>query len=114
MDDQYSTKRLLVLRKLTRAVADHLRGQLKDHLATLSSLLRPKAVLGDLVDSGSRDAIPAADKAFKELKNLYETIGIPKPFYLEGTLEPPVEVMTPFVEVSPVEYAHVARGEART
>ena len=45
MDRPMNTQQLLQLRKLTRAVSDQLRGQLKDYLVTLSPLIRPRTVL---------------------------------------------------------------------
>ena len=42
MDGRDSTQSLLVLRKLTRAIADVVRVQMTEYLATLAPLLRPK------------------------------------------------------------------------
>ena len=56
MDDPFTTKRLLALRKLTRAIAELVRGQLKDYLSTLTPLLRPRHVLGEYVQRGVKQA----------------------------------------------------------
>ena len=74
MDGRDSTQSLLVLRKLTRAIADVVRAQMTEHLATLAPLLRPKMVLGDHVEDGTKESTRRSDKAFKELQALYETI----------------------------------------
>ena len=49
MDGRDSIQSLLVLRKLTRAMADAVRAQMTEYLATLAPLLRPQMVLGDYV-----------------------------------------------------------------
>jgi len=49
MSGRDSTQSLLVLRKLTRAITDVVRQQVAEHLATLTPLLKPAAVLGDYV-----------------------------------------------------------------
>jgi hypothetical protein len=47
MMSDYSTERMLTLRRITRSMADILRQQLKEYLSTVSPLLRPKSVFGD-------------------------------------------------------------------
>jgi hypothetical protein len=113
MEERYSTKKLIVLRKLTRAIADLLRGQMKEYIATFSYLFRPRTVLGDFVQSGTPESVPGSDKAFKELQALYEAIAGAKPFNLPKELNPPVEIVSPVVETSPVEYAHLARTQGQ-
>ena len=56
MDVRDSTQSLLVLRKLTRAIADVVRAQMTEYLATLAPLLRPKMVLGEHVEDGTNKA----------------------------------------------------------
>jgi hypothetical protein len=111
MNEPYSTNRLLALRKLTRAIADLLRGQLRDHLTTVAPLFRPKTVFGDYVGSPTRENVPGAEKAFKELQSLYETVAGAKPFNLPKELNPPVEMLTSVLEITPVEYPHVAKSD---
>jgi hypothetical protein len=111
VDDRYSVKRLLVLRKLTRTVADLLRGQLREYLATLGPLLRPRNVLGEHVQSPAKETVKGADAAFKELQGLYETACRAKPFNLPPELAAPVEIQTSVLEMTPLEYAHVAKTE---
>ena len=77
MDGRDSVRSLLVLRKLTRAIADAVRQQMTEYLATLAPLLRPQTVLGDYIQGGAKEATRKADKALKELQGLYE--GSPAP-----------------------------------
>lgn len=49
MNQAFDIPRLSVLRKLTRAVADILTGELKTHLATLTPLIQPRQVFGEFI-----------------------------------------------------------------
>jgi len=111
-----SIQSILVLRKLTRAVADAVRAQMMDYLATLMPLLRPKTVLGDYIQGGTKESARRADKAFKELQALYETVATAKPFNLPRELKPPIDIGSATLEVTPLDYAHVAQvnGDSRT
>lgn len=115
MDERFSTKNLLVLRKLTRAIADLLRNQVREYLTTLSVLLRPKSVLGEFVE-GNKEFVKGADQAFKEVVSLYEAVAVGKPFNLPKELQPPLEVLSSVPEITPLEYAHAAKmnGETKT
>lgn len=114
MEDGYSIQRLLTLRKLTRAIADLLRSQMKDYLATLAPVLRPRAVLGDYVESNFNETARGADKAFKDLQALYATVAASKPFELPTELTPPVEIIHTSLEITPTEYTHEAKTERET
>lgn len=113
-EERDSIETILVLRKLTRAVADALRAQMLEYLGTLSPLLRPKSVLGDYVQGGVKEPARKADKAFKELQALYETVATVKPFNLPRELKPPIDVPNANLEVTPLDYAHVARANAES
>jgi hypothetical protein len=109
MDRPDSIQTLLALRKLTRAIADALRAQMMEHLATVTPLLRAKPVFGDYLQGGAKEPARRADKAFKDLQALYETIATAKPFNLARELKPPIDVPSLSLEVTPIEYTHVAR-----
>jgi hypothetical protein len=114
MDQQINTQRLLVLRKLTRAIGDLLRTQLKDYLSTLTPLLRPTHVLGEYIQGSSKVTVKGADRAFKELQGLYDAIAARKPFEIHGGLQAPIEVLSSTPEIMPVEYPHLARSADET
>ena len=101
---------ILVLRKVTRAVAEALRPQLLEYLGTLTPLFRPKTVLGDYLQGGAKEPARRADKAFKELQALYETVASAKPFNLPRDLKPPIDVSGATLEVTPLEYQHAAQS----
>jgi hypothetical protein len=109
-DARYDTKRLLLLRKTTRVVADFLRGQVKDYLATLAPLLRPKAVLGDYAGVPARENVAGADKAFKELQSAYEAVAGSKLYRLPRELTSPVSIQSTAPELTPWDYAHPAKA----
>jgi hypothetical protein len=113
MSEPYSTKRMLGLRKLTRAVADLLRGQLLEYLGALAPLLRPKSVLGGFVDE-RKEPIRGADAAFRELVAIFEAVAAAKPFNLPKELQPPLPVAMSALELTPLEYSHTAKTDAQS
>src|SRR5262245_4434919 len=117
MDGRDSIQSLLVLRKLTRVMADAIRAQMTEYLTTLAPLLRPQMVLGDYVQGGSKESTRKAEKAFKELQSLYETVASTKPFNLPRELATPLRFSgAGGLEITPVDYPHVAKSgsESRT
>jgi hypothetical protein len=109
-----SVKSLLVLRKLTRAIADVARAQLQEHLATLTPLLQPQGVFGEYIQAPQKDLTLKADQAFKELKALYETLTPAKPLNLRRELSPPFSFGNVSLEATPVEYIHGAQSDGST
>jgi hypothetical protein len=116
MEEEYSTQRLLALRKATRAISDLLRGQMKEYLSTLAPLFNPRAVLGNYAERGTYEASNIGEKAFKELHDLYQKIARSKPYQLPSELKTPLEVINTQLEMTPVEYTHVAasNGESKS
>lgn len=112
-DPRYGTKQLLALRKLTRAASDLLRGQLREHLATLAPLFRPRMVLGDHVKPAGKETIKGADAAFKALQTLHETMAAARPFGLPRELLSPLEPLAVGLEFAPVEYSHPAKNDGQ-
>lgn len=111
MTGRDSVNSLLVLRKLTRAIADVVRGQLIEHLTTLTPLLQPQSVFGEYIQAPQRDLTLKADQAFKEMKALYDALSPAKPLNLRRELSPPFSFGNVTLEVTPVEYTHVAQSE---
>jgi hypothetical protein len=111
MEENYSLQRLLTLRKLTRAVTEVLRGQMKEYLTTIAPLLRPKAILGEYLKSSARETVPGASAAFKEFQNLYETVARNKPFLLNKELDSTIEIMNTTIEITPMEYVYEAEAD---
>jgi hypothetical protein len=114
MSERDGVQSLLVLRKLTRAITDAVRVQMTDYLKTLAPLLRPKAVLGDYVQGGPKEPSRKADKAFGELQALYDTVAVAKPYNLPRELTPPLSFSGVGLEITPLDYHHVAQSGGET
>ena len=72
MDEGYDLQRLRSLRKLTRAIAESLRSELKEHLSTVTLLLRPRTILGDFVEGSAKGEVKGSDTAFRDLRSRYD------------------------------------------
>jgi hypothetical protein len=106
--------RLLELRRLTRAIDDFLRARVREYVATLGPLVRPRTVLGDFVQGPGKESVRGADAAWKKVVALYEAVAPKAPFHLARDLRPPLDVPGTALEMAPVEYAHTAeRGGER-
>ncbi len=112
MNGRDTIQSLLVLRKLTRAITDVVKTQMMEYLATLSPLFRPSTVLGDYVQGGQKEMTRKAEKAFKQLQTMYDTIATAKPFNLPRELTLPLNFPGTTLEITPHEYAHVAHQGA--
>jgi hypothetical protein len=114
MNGRDSIQSLLVLRKLTRAIADAVRSQMTEYLSTVTPLLHPAAVLGDYVQGGMKESTLRAERAFKEVQTLYQSLAPTKPFSLSRELTTPFNFPSSTLEITPVEYAHVAQNGETT
>jgi hypothetical protein len=101
---------IVVLRKLTRAIATALRGQVGEHLTALTPVLRPEMVLGKLIQGVQRDWVLRSDQALKELRALYDRIAPAEPFTLRAELTTPLDLGGLSLEMTPVEYSHMAKS----
>jgi hypothetical protein len=110
MKEGYSTERLLALRKLTRAIADLLRGQMRDYLSTLAPLFHPRLVFSSYVEGSSFDVSRVGEKAFRELQELYQVIARAQIYKLPTEFKTPLEIINPQLEMTPVIYNHLATG----
>ena len=112
MSERDGVQSLLVLRKLTRAITDAVRVQMTEYLRVLTPLLRPKAVLGEYVQGGPKEPSRKADKAFGDLQALYDTVATVKPYNLPRELTPPLSFPIVGLEITPLDYYHVAQSGA--
>jgi hypothetical protein len=110
MEERFGTQRLLALRKVTRAISDSLRDEMRDHLTTLAPLVRPRGVLGDFIEGPGRESVRGADRAWKDVETLYQAIAPKPPFSLARDLKSPFEVPGTALEMAPVEYEYRARS----
>jgi hypothetical protein len=110
MEGYYSIQRLLALRKLTRAIADHLRGEIRSYLQTFAPQFRPRTVLGDYVQSSTRGEVKGAEQAFQELQALYEKVAGSKTYNVSKKISAPLEFESTNVSLTPLEYAYPAKS----
>ncbi len=92
MNEPDSVQSLLVLRRLTRAITDVVRVRMTEYLNALTPLVRPKAILGEYVQGGSKESSWKADKAFGDLQKLYEAVGGAKPYNLSRERTAPLSI----------------------
>lgn len=114
MDDRYSTQRLLVLRKVTRSIADLLRGQMQVYLSVLAPVMRPATLLGHYVQGGTKEVSKDSIKTFQDLEATYGAAACSKPFGLLKDLRTPFEVSGSALELSSVEYAYTAKTDGQS
>jgi len=115
MNGRDSIQSLLALRKLTRAITDVVRVQMTESLKTLTPLLRPHVVLGEYIHGGQKEPTRKADKIFKDLQSMYESVAASKPYHLPRELNPPLDFPRVGLEITPLDYVHVVQsgGESR-
>src|SRR5262249_7599044 len=109
MSNRDNIQSLLALRKLTRAITDAVRVQMTEYLKTLTPLMRPQVVLGEYIQGGQKEPARKADKAFKDLQTLYETVAPARPFHLQRELNPPLDLPRVGLEITPLDYVHTAQ-----
>lgn len=115
-DEGWSTRRLIVLRRATRAIGDLLHGQLKDYLLVLAQLFRPVNILGEYVQGGTKETSAAAMKAFQDLQGVYGAAAAAKPFSIAKDLRPPLEIVRSPLELYKMEYTYALNtsGQSKT
>lgn len=113
-EDPNSTESLLAIRKLTRAVADALRGQMKEYLSTLAPLLRPQVALGGYLVGTTKDPVRGADLAYKELEGLYDRVARSKPFDLTQELKPPLDLVSSALDMTVMDYSYTVNTQRQS
>jgi hypothetical protein len=114
MEEDYTTQKLLTLRKLTRTAGDIINGQMKEYIASLAPLFRPRGIFGEHIQGGGKEVVKGSEQAFKELKALYENVATVAPFYLPKELNSPLMQMTSSLELTLWEYQHTATTDRET
>ena len=114
MEERFTTERLLALRKLTRTIAELLRGRMKDYISTVAPLMHPKNVLGNYVGGQSYEVARVGEKAFTELRDHYHALVQSRRLNLPPDLKTPLELINPQLEMNPVEYEYVATSGGQT
>ena len=106
--EDYSTQKLLTLRKLTRVAGELINNQMREHMETLTPLFRQRAIFGEHIQGGAKEIVKGAGQAFKDLQSQYEAVATAAPFHLPKELDSPLMQMTSSLELTAWEYVHVA------
>ncbi|MEJ2394477.1 MAG: hypothetical protein P8Z77_06765 [Candidatus Thiodiazotropha sp.] len=106
MDIQY----LLDLRKITQAISRKFEVDLKAHLTTLAPLFSPRQLFGEFVRGGSKSSGLQAEKAYRELSTRFKSIAEQKPFSLNASLSPPLDLFDATPVLTPLEYTYTAHS----
>jgi hypothetical protein len=112
MDSGFDLNRLLKLRALTTALADYLERTAREHLASLSALLQPRALLGDLVRF-EKAAVKGQDEAFRDLLKLYQPIASAAAINVQPDLKPPLDVHASAIDIVRASYTYTPEGSPK-
>jgi hypothetical protein len=108
MNEPLDISRLLLLRKITRAIAELLGQELKAHLATLAPLLQPRNVFGQHLRGSEKQSVKGDAEAFEELRGLYLALARQGLWGLPKELGTPVDILQTPLDIAPADYAHAA------
>jgi hypothetical protein len=114
MNEPFSIERVQTLRRLTRAVADVLGERVTAYLSTLTPLFRPRRVLGEHIRGAEKEPMKGADRAFREMQALFDSVARAQPFTLAREIKSPLEISSVALTIDPVEYRHEVRMGAET
>ena len=107
-----SLSELLARRKVTRPVAEVVRQQMREHMAVLAPLFRPKHIFGDFIQGGAREIAKGPEKALQDLQALFASLASSKPFLLEQKeLTPPLTFESSILEFTEHEYIRDIGGK---
>jgi len=104
MTQTFDVEALIRLRSQTRAIADALKAQASDYLATMAPLIRPQTLFGEYLQGAQRSSGRETQGHFQSLIELYERIGSAAPFQLVSELEVPLNLISTTPELFPLEY----------
>jgi hypothetical protein len=102
--------KLLSLHGLTKEVAQACLRNLKAQIEAMAPLFRPRRILGDHIDSTSKDAVPGADRNLADLQELYARVAV-KGFDLRPELRTPLESVTTQFQFDEWEYTHATETD---
>jgi len=109
MDENIDIQRLIALRKLTSDLSQFFQQKLEGYLINLAPLVDPRSLLGSYIRNANTKAVPEADKAYQQLRELYKPIAIAPPFSLPADLTSPLDIFGALPTVTPVDYQYEAR-----
>jgi hypothetical protein len=109
MEPNFDISHLLVLRSLTKKIAEQFAQQARESLTHLAPLFQPHVLLGDLVRSG-KGHVKGQDVALQELDKLYQPLARASALNLQSELKPPLDIFASSVDLAPASYSYSPRG----
>lgn len=110
MSQPFETSKMLLLRKVTRAISERLETQLISHLGTLSPLVQPRTVFGKYLRSSVKQSVKEEAESFEQVRSIYASLAGQAPFNLPKELDSPLDIPNTSLEVIPAEYSYVAQS----
>ncbi len=104
--------RLLALRTLTSALAEHFARQGREHLANLGLFFQPRILLGDLIRF-EKCQVKGQDVAFQELLKLYQPLARTSALNVQSDLKPPLDIYGGSLEFFPASYVYTPEGATK-
>src|SRR6202035_5432549 len=101
---------LLSLHGLTKEISQACLQRLKTEIDAMAPLFRPRRLLGDHIDSSSKDAVPNAERNLADLQELYARVAV-KPFDLRPELRVPIESVSTHLQFDEWEYTHAIESD---
>jgi hypothetical protein len=83
---------------------------LKIQIEAMAPLFRPRRILGDHIDAAGKEAVPAADRNFADLQDLYSRVAV-KPYDLRPELRSPLESVATQLQFDEWEYTHATETD---
>jgi hypothetical protein len=102
--------RLLTLRTLTSALAEHFARQAREYVSNLALFFQPRILLGDLIRF-EKCQVKGQDAAFQQLLKLYRPLAVP--LNVQGDLKPPLDIYGGSIELFPASYTYSPEGAAK-
>jgi hypothetical protein len=110
MSVELEPAKLLSLHGVTKEVAQASIRHLKTQIDAMALLLRPRRFLGDHIEAAAKEAVPAADRNFADLQELYARVAV-NPFDLRPELRTPLESITTQFQFDEWEYTYAAETD---
>ena len=104
--------RLLALRTLTNALAEHFARQAREYLANLGLLFQPRILLGDLIRY-EKCQVKGQDSAFQELLKLYQPLARASALNVQVELKPPLDIYGGAIDLFPAAYPYTPEGATK-
>lgn len=112
MDPAFDPIRLMALRGLTTALAQHFEADARAQIANIAPLLKPAALLGDFIRYEKAQA-REQDAALREIVRLYVPIAKSPAIGTQPELKPPLDIYATTIDLVPASYPYTPEGGSK-